>query len=94
MLVPLVAWSVSTAVTYIFTAPTCTTIMINFFSNITEIQNNFLSLWIPLKEGDRGRGERRLKASDIMDNSNIMILCSPVMYSPNNKFTIFFMKQK
>jgi len=68
--------SASTAATYIFTAPTCTTTTITleacalnaeFQHFILRFNKISLLLLIPLKEGIRGGGERE---GDFTDNLN------------------------
>jgi hypothetical protein len=77
--------SASTAATYIFTTPTCTTTTLtlnpcalnaDFQHFILRFNKNFITLWIPLKEGiGESRGDRGWKRGwrqgEFVDNSNI-----------------------
>jgi hypothetical protein len=69
--------SVYTAVTYIFTTPTCTTTVITLepcalnaeFQHFILKFNNFITLQIPLREGDRGWKQAQ-RQGDFTDNSD------------------------
>jgi hypothetical protein len=94
------SWAPAIAVTYIFTAPTCTTTIIilepcalNAESQhfIPSFNQNFLTLLIPLKEriGTKAEEIGGGTEGDFTDNSNVQTHPPVNMYLSSNTFQYF-----